>query len=332
MEHKPEKYTEFITTPLPELSGKDEITITIPDVHLDNIKKVSEKVPFIVEKMPKEIIKGETYHGTVFIDSNTPKMNILEEEAIKLQNVPEQEKVKHLINIVHDNLLFSYPWVLEELKSKDKELAEWINTNTSIRAIGVIPLSELIEKGYGICRHFSVFFLWLAKRAGLEGVILYGEVKNIRREDTKKPLFKLTDLGNTLPHTWVELKMTNGEWLPVDPTTKLIGDSEKKLQIFKDAHYLGILKSSIESKTTGEQGKLSLELDIPLFNPGDSYALGRAGVKLIRRLTLDNNKKKNINPLNIVTPTPYHGNVSIVLSQDKYFNDGKIKFHLFNEN
>ncbi len=256
------------------------------NLELNAENPTSPEVRLTVEKRPITIKEGKSY-GTyaVLIDNESERMRALTQKAETLLELPEKERLAKVLDILRGNVHYAYNDVVGKLSETNPELAKWVAENTSLNASSVtnVPLSEIIEKRYGVCRHLAVAYLWLAQKAGLKGIILnsdLGVIKNIQRSDTKEKLFKSVDIGKSAPaHSWVEIKTSDGQWIPVDPSTKLVGDSEERLTMFKEANYMayGNLGLDIESEPGGE---LSTKGKSIIFAPAEAKASGTYSLEL----------------------------------------------------
>jgi hypothetical protein len=132
-----------------------------------------------------------------------------------------------------------------ELENSDPEKAEFVKQQVLVTGSGGESwLSEIFANGYGICSNMATAYLWLAERAGLKGIQLRNAdpITNIVAAETGDPIFKMTPLGEKAPlHSWNEVYTSSHGWIPVDPTTKLVGDRPEYLATFTDAGYRGVV-------------------------------------------------------------------------------------------
>lgn len=197
----------------------------------------------------------------------------MQAEAIK--ELPEEERPAALLHLLRDSVHYAYNDVLAKVAETDPDLAEWVAKNTGLDShqTSNVPLSELFGKGYGVCRHLSVAYLYLAQKAGLEGCLMnceQGIIKNIERSDSKEKLFKSAEIGGPVSaHTWAEVKLSDGRWVPVDPSTKLVGDSPENLEMFRQANYMAI---GYGLDAEGDPSELSAEGKGFIFKPGESQS------------------------------------------------------------
>lgn len=235
-------------------SGRVEISI--PHVSLD-----SEKEPLrfsvTLEKMPTPVADG-TVIENITVDRESPKLQEMFKQAAALKDIPNREKPRRLMEILRANVHFAYEDALNELANTNPDLAKWVAENTGVASSSARPLtlSQITEAGYGVCRHLSVGMLALAKEAGLRGAFLTNSsgmrgdpmpIKNIVRKDTNEPLFKMSPVGDMWGgHAWVELEVAQGEWVPVDPSTQLVGDTQEGMEIFKEANYRPTVGRSLD--------------------------------------------------------------------------------------
>jgi hypothetical protein len=230
----------------PEIQyDRTHATIIYKGLNLNAINPTSQEVLLTVGKQPLLLSEGKSFAGfAVLMDQESEKMKQLSEQANSMRNLPEQQRIKEVLELLSNNVHYAYKDVVSGLYQKNQELAKWVEANVVVGARTTdIPLSEVIDKGYGVCGHLSVAYLWLAQKAGLEGTLMscdHNTIKNIARDNTDEKLFKSTDIGQTVSaHMWAEIQTANNLWVPVDPSTRLIGDSEENLSMFQRANYIG---------------------------------------------------------------------------------------------
>lgn len=279
--------TEGDNPKLPSFEVKKEsgvFHITSPFVKVD-----AQKDPYMLElTIQKQLtpIGLGTIIESITIDDQSSKLKRMTEEARVLTDLPEKQRQRPLLAIVGQNMKYAYPWVMEQLANDDPELAASVDEKTSLKSwpSTLLTLSEVVDLGYGICRHLSVVMLVLAKSAGLQGAHMAyqpipddptSNIINVVRKDTGKPLFLSIGAGEPFArgHTYLEILMGSGEWIPVDPTTGLIGDTEDGLATFKEANYQANVGSVITTK-----GLPDSVYAIPASNlqlrPGESQRTG----------------------------------------------------------
>lgn len=95
--------------------------------------------------------------------------------------------------------------------------------------------------------------------------------------------------GTNIPvaHAWVEFRMNDNTWLPVDPSTELVGDTEEGMATFQAAHYQA-------------QVDRSLKLGLP-----EGFSAGTT-----RGLEFLPGEAQHSGPLEILTPTHPHGGIA----------------------
>ena len=220
----------------------------------------SEKPPLkfavTLGKVPTFINDGVEIES-ITIDRKSPKLQGLYDQAQALRSIPERERPRQLLGLLRSNVHFAYTDVLDEVAKGNPELAQWVAENTGINSSSSRPqsLSEVVDKGYGVCRHLSVAMLALAKEAGMDGAYLtYGPTRdpqylmeNVLKDDNQ-PLFKMMPPGDKYygGHAWVELKTSDGEWIPVDPSTQIVGDTPQGMELFRKANYRALVSQSLD--------------------------------------------------------------------------------------
>lgn len=240
----------------------DAFTVSSPHVDL-----ASEGDPLrfsiTLEKIATPIDQG-TVIENITIDNKSPKLQEMYRQARALREIPERERPRQILELLRSNVQFAYEDVMSEVAKGDPELSRWVAENTGIGSSNYKPLSlsEVVDSGYAVCRHLSVAMLALAKEAGMEGAYLtYTSpisakvepnpkylIKNVIRKDTNQPLFKSITTGEAVwgGHAWVELRTSDGNWIPVDPSTQLVGDNPEGLETFRDANYISYPTTSFK--------------------------------------------------------------------------------------
>ncbi len=316
--------------PLIELSPEKKIaSVTFPNLELSAENPRSPEVRIVIEKQPIELVEGRSYSNhAVLIDKETEGMKTFAEEVETLLGLPEKERPARVLEIFRNRMRYAYNDTIEELSETDPDLAKWVAENTGLNSSASnVPLSQILEKGYGVCRHLAVAYLWLAQKAGLKGVILgsdWSVLKNIKRRDTGEKLFKSAKVGQpiTAPHSWVEIKTSDGQWIPVDPSTNLVGDNEDSLAMFQEANYMALggvglgLKAEVEPRD-----KLSLMSRPIIFSPAEARASGIASLELRSTKPTIRLEGEDLPPTN----TPYSGEGKLTICTSEKFGGYALK-------
>ncbi len=292
----------------PEITfDKSGTTIIYRNLQLNADNPISSEVTVVVQKHPTTLLEGKSYaSNTILIDGETERMSEMASQAEALKAVPETQRPRAVLDLLRSNVHYAYDDVVETVSKSDPELASWITLNTGVNASASnVPLSELIDKGHGVCRHLAVAYLWLAQKAGLVGTLMvsdYGGVKNVKRIDTGEQLFKSVEVGQPLPaHAWTEIKTNDGQWIPVDPSVKLVGDTEEGLATFREAGYEGIWGYGIE--TNAEPAELLPNSTRMTLAPAQPTAEAKFSMILKSTKPTIRLFKENLPPTN----TPYSG-------------------------
>ncbi|MFZ2522303.1 MAG: transglutaminase-like domain-containing protein [Minisyncoccia bacterium] len=296
---------------------KESAVVSFRNLELNEQNPRSPEIKIVVEKQPVELVEGKSYvNSAVLIDKETERMQSLATQAEALLEIPENERPAKVLEILRSKMHYAYNDVLDKLSESDPDLAKWVAENTGLSSpfSHDVPLSDLVEKGYGVCRHLSVAYLWLAQKAGLKGVLLsseYGSIKNIERTDTKQKLFRSADIGKPVSaHSWVEIKTSDGQWIPVDPSTKLVGDSEEGLAMFKEANYLAIGYGIDIDAEPGD--KLGVDRTAIFFAPAEPTSSGTFCLELRSSKPTIRFGKENLPPTNV----PYSGEGKLKIEKD----------------
>jgi len=251
---------------MPEATGiaetellKNKLTIKneggVIEVSNPHVDLSSEGEPFRLEltldKIPTQIEEGAIIKA-ITIDRESPKLQEMLRQAQELTDIPEREKPRKILEILSSNVQYAYNDTLAELAETDPDLAQRVTNNIEDTYVRPTPLtlSEIVDSGYGVCHDLAVAMLVLGKEAGMEGSLqVYPGIrtdeakyalKNVIRKDNGKPLFKGNNPGEIVHpgHVWVEFRTSDGEWIPVDPSPQLVGDTKEGMETFYDANYL----------------------------------------------------------------------------------------------
>lgn len=251
-------------------------TVRYKNLHLTMENPTTSPLLITLKKNPINMEVGGYYGNMsdVFFDIESKTMLDLAAQAEKFKLLPEEQRPRAILELLRRNVQYSYDDTVDALSVNDPELAQWVKENVGIKSRkSRIPLSEIFDKGYGICGHLSCAYLYLLQKAGLKGTIMLSEpskIRNILRTDTNKPLFKSFPVGgNVDSHYWVEVQMSNGTWIPVDPSTQIVGDTEQGMQMFREADYTGTPEGRVINFDQPDIGFDILEAG---FKPGNATA------------------------------------------------------------
>lgn len=268
-------------------SDQSQAEIIFPNLHLTAENPTSEEISIVLKKTPLRVEEGKSYGGNaVLIDTETKLMQELTTKAEEIKKLPEIQRPRALLALLGQYVKYAYNQTVEELANSNPSLAKWVAENTGLNSsVYGVPLSQLFEKGYGICRHLSVAYLWLAQKAGIEGVLMranHGVLKNIQRPDTGGKLFQTVELNQPGPnHAWVELRASDGKWIPVDPSTRLVGDTDEGLSMFRQANYMADATAGLN--VTIEPKELSGAISSgAIFGPGEENSTEGKHALLLR--------------------------------------------------
>jgi transglutaminase-like putative cysteine protease len=130
------------------------------------------------------------------------------------------------------------------------------------------------------------------------------DITNILRSDNGEPLFKMTKVGEKAPpHAWVEIRTSSGKWIPVDPTTNLVGDTQEGVDMFKKANYMAEVYGL--KKEVNPPNSFSYVLH-GSFLPDQNTALMRLTTIVKKTISLREEDKYS----------PYKGDVEVTISND----------------
>lgn len=240
-------------------------------LHFDAVDITPEQgFPFdiCVQKEPIEVCDGDNLGSNSVEVKFQDEALALMEEAEKLQELPEEERLVALIELVRSKLKYPYPDVMEVAQAQNPELKEWFEKRFGERpSTWNLELNEFLRNGYGDCKIMAAAYLIAAQSAKMRGIYANSGVslKNVIRPDTNKPIFKSVELNRDTnsAHAWVEIQLSDGRWIPVDPTTNMTGLGEM-IEIFRQAGYNVpvAFKESVPEE-------LELERDGSSFAPGE---------------------------------------------------------------
>ncbi len=236
------------------------VDIKIPYAQISKDKPL--RLWFTLEKAPTEFKEGDVIAGSVRVDIDvhdpkkwggySKRVQKVLKDARELNSIDEKLRPRSILGMLSSN---NIGW------HDDK------NDN-------IVNLSDIIDRGYGVCRHLSAVTLVLAKVAGMEGALmtnfgkeLFDETAaiNIVKPDGKK-LFIAEPLGEIKGrHAWVELKVGK-DWVPIDPTTRVVGDSKVDEKIFVDARYRSVVTYLYQLGLPP-----GLQVRVPLIPKGNMY-------------------------------------------------------------
>lgn len=301
--------------------------ISSPHVELDS-KEAPLDFVIALEKQPTKVTDG-TVIENITIDKESPVIQPLLEQARQLREIPERERPRRLMELLRSNVQFAYSEVVDELAKTKPELAQWVVENTGLNSSSArqLKLSEIISAGHAVCRHLSVAMLVLADEAGLQGAYLSTApirdakytAHNVVRHDNGEKLFKMSKVGEPIGgHAWVEIRTSQDEWMPVDPSTRLVGDTEEGLVTFREANYRALPGYSLEiegfPKDVGHLGNQDL-----WFLPGEARHVGVLQVNSREKLkpiviTFGDAKPEPDDSEQWPKPTEYKGSLSFRIS------------------
>jgi len=212
------------------------------ELHFENVEITPDRpyeFPLRLVKRPIEVNDGDELGDNGARIKFEGKLARLMEESAKLKDLPEQEKIGALLDLVRSNLRYPYPEVIEAAKKENPELGEWLDYNFGKNPRISIDTNECLSHGYGDCKIMAAAYLAAGKTAGLKGIIGGGFVKNLERPDTKSPIFKSSELkrDEDVSHSWIEVQSSTGAWIPMDVSANMIASTPEMLEFFKKANY-----------------------------------------------------------------------------------------------
>ena len=222
-----------------------------------------------VRKEPIEVRDGDSLgSNSVEVKFEGEALSLME-EAEKLAELPEEERLTALTDLIRSKLKYPYPDVMETAGAENPELKEWLEKRFGPKpSLWKLELNDFLKNGYGDCKIMAAAYLIAAQSAKMKGIYANSGVslKNVIRPDTGKPVFRSVELDRDTnsAHAWVEIQLSDGRWIPVDPTTNMTGLGEM-IEVFRQAGYN--VPVAFKSEVPSD---LELERDNSTFAPGES--------------------------------------------------------------
>lgn len=177
-----------------------------PDSRILYLKDISltSPEPQIVAKVEIEIQplkKLETGDkcGFLTFDQITPKMEEMVNKVIlECSELENNEKPRKVMEVMLEYVQYAFADKIKNETQETQNIAKSYSCN----------FSDLVEAGFGVCRHLSPLYVWLIQQVGLSAIVQNNgggveDMKNVLRNEKngKKgdPLFKLTPVGG---HAW----------------------------------------------------------------------------------------------------------------------------------
>lgn len=262
-----------------------QVTARFEQLHLTADAPTSKSIDVTFTKQPLDIVLGSTYaDGKLTYTRESDIMLQLASEAEKIRELPEEARPRAILELLRRHVHYAYDDAVDTLAMSDPDKAQWVRDHTGLHAPHhAVELADVFEHGYGICRHLHLAYLYLAQKAGLGGMLLTcvaGTIQNVTRHDSEEPLFRSAPVGEAVgAHSWCEVQLSDGTWIPVDPSTQLVGDSPEHLRVFLEAHYEGRLVDGF-TPDWGPMDELRLEQNLLPFQPGSAQTTGTFYLRL----------------------------------------------------
>jgi hypothetical protein len=227
------------------------------------------------------------------VENELPAVQEMIEAARALRDLPEAERPRKVMEILRGQIDYPYRTVVEDLKQTDPERAAQLEkVSAEFQLVQLSTLREATRLGYGNCMPLTTGMLVLGREAGLEGAYLTNApgrdkakdpnpIKNVIRMDNQQPLFKGDqNYGENIPvgHAWAEFKLSDGRWMPVDPSTQLVGDTDEGMEVFRQANYRAGVGNTMTVMPLPTGLKHSGTRDLE-FYPGESQHQGTIQVE-----------------------------------------------------
>ncbi|GEM_PF-5417976 len=261
-----------------------------------------------IEKVPTVLQVGSKVSWPPTVIDSSDKIAALAKQAEDLRTLPEIERIRPLTDIVYRTLTYPTPEVLASLSPEERlralSVIEYIIDGTEV------PLSRVVDTGYGICRHYVALQAYLGQHAGLRSNVVSipaNTILNIMRSDTGLPLLQSVPVGArmSVAHAVMEFYLDSGAIIPVDPTKYLIADNPMEREIFQGAEYIGELKVGLPFKNTSLSAvRLIQPVTVPFGVRSFSTEIGING-SLVHIIETGKPSKKKF--------TPFEGSLNMEL-------------------
>jgi len=256
-------------------------------LHLENVELTPDTgipVDIHVRKAPIEIKDGNSVGGNAVEVKFSGQSVELMRAAEKIGELPETERLGALMQLIHEKLRYPYPEIMEADSRDNPDLEQWFEERFGERPrLGDLELNEFLERGYGDCKIMATAYLLAAQSAKLKGIYANSgtTLKNVKRPDKGEPIFKSVEVDRDLnsAHAWVEIQLSDGRWIPVDPTANMIGEGEM-LKVFQESGYKIPVAYVDEVTPKG----LYLDRGEALFDPGEPEKTLRPHLRIAREL------------------------------------------------
>jgi hypothetical protein len=220
--YTPEQKQTINFTKLVELTN-EKPSCKVGEVFVTDIPLSKENI----EQSIKILIQG------MEIDLITPKIESITNEILEAcRNIGDEKKPRIILEIMKKYVSYGYKELIQ-----DNPLAVEVVKSTTCK------ISELVESGFGICRHLAPLYLYFATQVGLKGVIqdniaTQKDFVNVYRDKVQKTkLFKNSEIGQKIGgHMWANI-MVNDKWIMVDPSVNLVGDNEYDIGLIEESGY-----------------------------------------------------------------------------------------------
>ena len=267
-------------------NSSNEKVVENNELHFESVEITPEqpfKFPLRLKKQPIEINDGDSLGSNDIGVKFEGDLIRLMEEATELKNIPENERIVAVLDLVRSKLNYPFPEVIEAAKRNNPKLGKWLDCNF-VKNSGIgMDINECLGYGYGDCKIVAATYLAVGKAAGLKGVMCGGVVKNFERPDTKNLIFKSSEYkrDQEVSHAWVEIQLDDGSWVPVDVSTNMIASNPEMLEFFKRANYRTQFGRSIQNLPAELEGNLVDAFFEPGQEEGDFVGLIKIKTKQI---------------------------------------------------
>ena len=276
-------------------------------------------IPLLLRKTPIDKITAQSKIDGNVVVGESKELDELMLKATKITGLPAEPKLRKLMELTRSTLKYFGKAARKEIKLDSLEKLDWLDQNVTSKSGYKASLAETLDRGYGICGHFTALYAVLAQQSGLDVVVNHAdgdmEPINIVRSDNNLPLFKEVPVGKrTGAHIFLEVLKDN-QAIPVDPTTNLIGLSEEERKVFETARYYDVVLAWGQQETDVRPPNrlfINLHAHIPA---GNSLYQGRLDIKNLRELDFSGNLSFDMTQLDVIKAQ--NGGLEIVTLNSK---------------
>ena len=143
-------------------------------LHFDNVELLPGQefsVNIGVKKESIEIKDGDILGSSSIEVKFEGEVLSLIKEAEKLSDLPEEERLMALVELVRSKLQYPYPDVMQNAIAENPEIKEWLEECFGPeRSFSDFKLNDFLKNGYGDCKIMAAAYLVAAQAAKMKGI------------------------------------------------------------------------------------------------------------------------------------------------------------------